>query len=220
MKAIASFVCLAVVFMGLALLAADQPSDFSGKWIPDLKKSDLVPKNIQAPGNSGVRDPSMGGGGMMGGGGGGGMMGGGGGMMGGGGFGGGMGGGAGKKPPTPTTLPPLVITQTPTTMQMSTTMVWNGVEGPPMVETFALDRKDDLVEKVQNMFTKKEEKKRTKISLKKNRFQVRAITEGQYGNTEMKKTYELSNDGKTLTMEMVNDMGFSQSLQKITYNKE
>lgn len=155
----------------------------------------------------------MGGGGpMMGGGGG---MGGGGPMGGGGGFGGPQG-----KQQTPQTLPPITITQTPTSMQISTVMVFNGMEGPPRVENFALDRKEDLVEKVPNVFTKQEEKKRTKISLKKNKFQVRAITEGQRGNTETKRTFELSSDGKTLTMEMLNDMGFSQTLQKIVYNKE
>jgi hypothetical protein len=214
MKALSTVVCLVVIFMGMNLLAADQPSDFSGKWIPDLKKSDLVAKNILAPGNSGVSDPSMGGGGF-----GGGM---GGGRGGGGGFGGGMGGDGGPKgkQPKPQTLPMIVITQTPTAMQISTSVVFNGMEGPPYVENYALDRKDDLVEKAVNPFTKKEEKKRTRISLKKKIFQIRNITEGQYGNTEMKKTYELSGDGKTLTMEMINDMGFSQTLQKIIYTKE
>ena len=71
-----------------------------------------------------------------------------------------------------------------------------------------------------NPFTKQAEKKRTKISLKKKTFQVRNITEGPFGNTEIKKTYALSSDGKTLTMEILNDMGFSQTLQKIVYNKE
>lgn len=217
MKVLSTIVCFAVVLIGVNLLAADQPSDFSGKWIPDLKKSDLTPKSIMAPGNSGVSDPSRGGG--MGGGGP--MMGGGGGMGGGGpmGGGGGFGGPQGKQQ-TPQTLPPITITQTPTSMQISTVMVFNGMEGPPRVENFALDRKEDLVEKVPNVFTKQEEKKRTKISLKKNKFQVRAITEGQRGNTETKRTFELSSDGKTLTMEMLNDMGFSQTLQKIVYNKE
>jgi hypothetical protein len=225
MKVLSTIVCFAVVLVGVILLAADQPSDFSGKWIPDLKKSDLKAKSIMAPGNSGVSDPSrgggMGGGGPMPGGGGP-MMGGGGPMMGGGGpmpGGGGFGGPQGKQQ-APSTLPPLTIEQTPTTMKLSTVMVFNGTEGPPLVENFALDRKEDLVEKVPNMFTKQEEKKRTKISLKKNKFQVRAITEGQRGNTETKRTFELSNDGKTLTMEMLNDMGFSQTLQKIVYNKE
>jgi hypothetical protein len=217
MKVLSMIVSFLVVFAGLNLLAADQSSDFSGKWIPDLKKSDLKAKNIMGPGNSGVSDPSGGGGmGGMGGG-----MGGMGGMGGGGGFGGGMGGGPKSKQQAPQTLPPITIEQTPTNMQISTVMVFNGVEGPPYVENYALDRKEDLVEKVTNAFTKKEEQKRTKISLKKNKLQTRVITEGQYGNTETKKTYELSSDGKTLTMEVLNDMGMmGQTLQKIVYTKE
>jgi hypothetical protein len=225
MKQLGTILGLSILFLCMNIWAADEPANFSGTWAIDDAKSDAVAKPILGPGNSGVGDVSMGGGGFGGGMGGGGFGGG----MGGGGFGGGMGGpggkggpgGAGKTPP-PQNPSPLVIEQTDTEMKITSTM--KGMDGKdmPMAESYKFDDKD-LVEMVSAPFSKEQVKKTTKTKLKKNKFQVRIITMNappMQGSTELKKEYTLSKDGKTLTLEVLSEMGFGRTIQKLVYNKQ
>ena len=222
MKRLAAIVVFPIFCLWMNVWAADEPVSFSGTWIIDNAKSDAVARMIMGPGNSGVGDVSMGGGGFGGGFGGG---------MPGGGFGGGMGGpggagmggpgGAGKGPQAPQNPSPLTIEQTENVMKI--TSIMKGMDGKeaPIIESFTLDEKK-LEEMVQAPFSTEKVKKTTKAKLKKNKFRVDVVTAGvpPQPQTSMKKEYELSKDGKTLTLEVTNDMGMFQSIQKLVYKKQ
>jgi hypothetical protein len=221
MKRLVTIVGISVLCLCLNILAADEPVSLAGTWIIDNAKSDAVARMVMGPGNSGVGDVSMGGGGFGGGFGGG---------MGGGGFGGGMGGpgggmggpgGAGKKPQAPPNPSPLIIEQTESAMKITSMM--KGMDGndAPIIEDYKLDGKK-LEEMVQAPFSTEKVKKTTKANVKKNKFRVDIVTAGvpPQPQTALKKEYELSKDGKTLTLEVTNDMGMFLSIQKLVYNKQ
>jgi hypothetical protein len=226
MKRLAAIVGFSIFCLWMNVWAADEPVSFSGTYIIDNAKSDAVARMVMGPGNSGVGDVSRGGGGF-GGGFGGGMPGGGfgGGMPGGGMPGGGMGGpggaGAGKGPQAPQNPSPLTIEQTESEMKI--TSIMKGMDGKeaPIIENYTLDEKK-LEEMVQAPFSTEKVKKTTKAKLKKNKFRVDIVTAGvpPQPQTSLKKEYELSKDGKTLTLEVSNDMGMFQSIQKLVYNKQ
>ncbi|MBN1568959.1 MAG: hypothetical protein JXA73_14005 [Acidobacteria bacterium] len=224
MKRLATIAGFTIIFLCTNIWAADTPVSFSGTWIINMEKSDAVARPIMGPGNSGVGDVSRGGGGF---GGGMGMPSGG---MGGGGFGGGMGmppggmggPGGGPAPKAPQNPSPLVIEQTETDMKITSYMKGMDGKDAPMVESFKLDEKD-LVEMVPAPFSKEKVKKTTNTKLKKNKFQVRIETANAppaQGSAKLKKEYSLSKDGKTLTLEVSNNMGFMPTVQKLVYNKQ
>ena len=175
--------------------AAGQDADFSGTWILDAKNSDPFPRpimNLSAPTNV-----EMGGGfGGMGGMGGGMPPGG----MGGGMPGGGMPGAGpgGKGPQAPPEYGPLVIKQSSGDIQISTTMSMNGKE-MPLAEAYKLDG-NEVVEKVPAPNSPDGLKKTTKVTLKKNKLQVRVAVFNPQGKNETRKDYSLSKDGKTMTL--------------------
>ena len=223
MKRLAVFLGLTIICFCISGWAADEAADFSGNWIPDVKKSDATARIIMPPMGGTVRDVStMGSGGGMGGGmgGPGGGRGGPGGGMGG--PGGGMGGpGGGQGAPPPPQLLPMVIEQTETEMRIASKMQGPGGKEIPIVESYKLDGKD-LVEMVTAPFSTAKVKKKTSAKLKKNKFQVRTETDNAppaTGSSAVKKEFALSKDGKTLTMEVTN-VGMFQSVQKIVYNKQ
>lgn len=209
--------CLVVLSFAFSGYAANASVDFSGEWLLDDQKSDPMPipiRDLGAPGPGG-------GGGMMGGGGG--MMGGGGGMMGGGGGfpGGGFPGGGfpGAKPPADNKPVPMVIRQSGTDIQITTT-----VNGQPIIETYSYNGKE-VVESVPPAPNSQDPgKKKTKATLKKNSLSIQQNT--QYSQTEngFKKDYSLSSDGKTLTVKIktTNRFGMmvNQTQQKLVYNKQ
>lgn len=192
-------------------LAADVTVNFSGTWILDQAKSDPFPRSQRAMNESGVGDVTRGGGGMRGGGGfGGGMPGGG--MPGGGmpgGFGRGRGGPGGGGPV------PLVIEQNGSEIKIK-----NGF----MVESLTCDGKQYEKENpIPNSDIKLKEK--TKTALKKNRLVVEKVNfappnQGQQMQTQTKRTYSLSEDGKTLTLETTTESLMMSNIQKQVYQKQ
>jgi hypothetical protein len=221
MKRVAMLVGFTFICLYLNAWAAEEPAGFSGTWILDAKKSDAFPKPIMDMGAPPVGDVSMGGGGGFGG------MGGGmppGGMGGGGGGFGGMGGGfpgGGKGPQTPPVPAPMVIQQTESDMRI--TSIWKGMDGKdmPIIENYKLDGKD-LVEMMPVPNSENKIKKTTKAKLKKNKFQVEIETSAPppQGQSGTKKEYEVSKDGKTLTLEITTSMGMFRTIQKQVYNRQ
>ena len=106
---------------------------------------------------------------------------------------------------------------------MKITSIMKGMDGKeaPIIENYTLDEKK-LEEMVQAPFSTEKVKKTTKAKLKKNKFRVDIVTAGvpPQPQTNLKKEYELSKDGKTLTLEVTNDMGMFQSIQKLVYKKQ
>ncbi len=205
--------CL-VSCLAISVSAADNAGDFSGTWILDGKKSDAAPRFIADLGAPGSAD--RGGGGMGGMGGGMGGMGGGMGGMGGG-FPGGFPKPKSKTPAAPVEPPPLVIEQAADSIRIT-----NTVNGKPIVENFPLDGKEK-VEAVPVPNSDQQGKKKTKVSLKGNKFKVQEVTETGAARNELKKEFELSDEGKTLTLKIktMNQMGMmvNQTEQKLVYHK-
>ncbi|NLV32238.1 MAG: hypothetical protein GXY47_13915 [Acidobacteria bacterium] len=209
--------CL-VCCLAFGVFAADGVGDFSGTWILDGKKSDPAPKFIANLGAPGSADRGGGGfgGGMGGMGGGMGGMGGGMGGMGGG-FPGGFPGPKSKAPEAPAEPPPLVIEQTAGSIRVT-----NTVNGRPIIENFPLDG-EEKVEMVPVPNSEQQGKKKTKVSLKKNKLKIQEVTETAATRNEIKKEFELSDGGKTLTLKIktTNQMGMmvNQTEQKLVYHK-
>lgn len=203
--------CL-VSCLAISVSAADNAGDFSGTWTLDAKKSDAAPRRVTDLGAPGSADRGSGGMGGMGGG------------MGGG-FPGGMGGGfpggfpkpKSKAPTAPAEQPPLIIEQAADSIRIT-----NTVNGKPFVESFLLDG-EEKVETVPVPNSDRQGKKKTKVSLKGNKFKVQEVTETGAARNELKRDFELSDGGKTLTLKIktTNQMGMivNQTEQKLVYHK-
>ena len=226
MKKVAAAVFFAVLCLAFVIQAADEPSGLAGTWILDKDKSDAAPRDLIARDTS-MASPGRGGGrGGMGGG-----MGGMGGGMGGPGMGGGRGGRGGMGGPGAFTPPPLTIEQNGNEVKLITKMQMNGKELPPTIETFVCDGKqhEEMVPSFPGSATNVQQK--TKATLKKDKFVVERINFGETGAsgaTEIltKRTYTLSKDGKSLTLETsrqsASSSGFGNisSIQKQVYNRQ
>ncbi len=218
MKRVAAAVFFAVIFLAFIAQAADELG-LSGTWILDKDKSDPFPRSLMAGNASGVGDVSMGGRGMGGMGGGMGGMGGGMGGMGGGARGrGGMGG------PGAFTPPPLTIEQNGNEVKLITKMQVNGKDMPPFTETFVCDGKQHE-EVVATPGSPDKGKQTTKATLKKDKFVVERVNYSPPSangsmQTLTKRTYTLSKDGKTMTLETTTQSTFMSNIQKQVYNRQ
>jgi hypothetical protein len=132
--------------------------------------------------------------------------------MGGGMPGGGMGGRGGGGAPQMMTL---VIEQTESDIKI--TNVKGGMGGQDAVEDFKLDGKPKE-EMVTAPMVQNKVKKVTKAKISKDKFETAEKTNTQFP-TEMKKSYSLSNDGKTLTLKL-NSSGFGGFTQKLVFQKQ
>ena len=186
MKFLCPMVCFSVLCLVFIASAADDPENFSGTWILDSKKSDPSPIPIRSLGaEPGGRGGGMGGGGF--------------GAPGGGGFGGPGGGARGGQPSQPSEPPPLVIKQTESEIEIARTM--KGMDGKdfPLVENLKLDGKD-MEDTVPAMGSQNPVKRITQVSLKKNKLQVKQKTKNPTGDSDTKREYSLSKDGRQLTL--------------------
>jgi hypothetical protein len=205
-KRLAAAVFLTLMCLAFVAQAAEEPAGFAGTWILDKDKSDPFPRSQTAV-NTSVGDVSTGGRGMgMPGGG----MGGGGGFGRGGGFGGGAGvpgggggfgrGGAGA--PGAGGPVPLLIEQNGNEVKLIVKMQMNGQE-MPFIETLTCDGKQrENMVPIPNSQDKIKEK--IKATLKNNKLIVERITFGpppQNMQTLTKRSYSISKDGKTMTLE-------------------
>lgn len=221
MKRLATTAGITIICLYTSLWAAEESVSFSGTWILDSKKSDAFPRPIMDMGGPPIGDVSRGSGGFGGGMPGGGMPPGGFGGGTGGGFGGGMGGPSAKSPQPPPPPAPMTIEQTESEMRITTS--WKGMDGKemPIVETYKLDGKD-LVEMLPIPNSENKIKKTTKAKMKKNKFDLSIETSAPppQGMSSTRKEYELSKDGKTLTMEITMNMGMYRTVQKQVYNRQ
>jgi hypothetical protein len=221
MKRLMAVICFSVLCLVISASAAEDPAGLSGTWIQDMKASEAAPHaitNLGAPTNA---EGGMGGGfgGGMGGGFGGGM----GGM--GGGFPGGMGGGPpGSKQGQPAAEPGLLVLQQ-SESEMQIKNIAKGVGGAAdtsVVESYKLDGKE-VVEMIP-VPNSKPLKQTTRVSLKKNKLQVKKTIAAPQGDQEIKRDYSLSKDGKQLTLEIKTTTGMGltvmQMEQKLVYNRQ
>ncbi len=189
-----------VVLCAASCAWAEDVVNLSGNWILDQAKSDPFPISQTATDNSGVNV-------RTGGGGGGGF---GGGRPGGGGLGSGRAGAPKDRGPVP-----MVIEQHGNEIRIK-----NGF----MVEGLICDGKQRENEtQIPNSDVKLKEK--TKATWKKNKLVVEKISfsppvQGQQMQTLTKRTYSLSKDGKTLTLETVTANTMSSRIQKQIYQKQ
>jgi hypothetical protein len=125
-------------------------------------------------------------------------------------------GGGGAQPSQQTA--PLVIQQTENEMHISNTV--KGMDGKdiPMAEHYKLDGKE-VVAMVPVPNSPNQVKITTKATSKKSKLQIRQTTISPQGNSESKKEYTMSKDGKTLTLEIMTTMLTFQSIQKLVYNR-
>jgi hypothetical protein len=218
MKKVVAAVFLAVLFLAFSAQAADELAGLSGTWILDKEKSDAFPRSLTAGNASGVGDVGMGRGGMGRGGGGGGFP--------GGEFpgGGGARGRSGMGGPGAFTPPPLTIEQNGDEVKLITKMQVNGKEMPPFIETFVCDGKQHE-EMVNYLGSPDKTKQTTKATLKKDKFVVERINFSPAGangsmQTLTKRTYALSKDGKTMTLETATQNTFMSNILKQVYNRQ
>jgi hypothetical protein len=202
--------------------AAEQPVDFSGKWILDVKASDSFPHPINNLDSlTHVQEGSMGRG-MPGGGGGmeGGMPGGGGGRMGGGMPGGGFpGGGMGRGAQGPGgNIPPMVIEQKESELRIITMIKAMGKD-MPLLEKYICDGAEHA-EMVPVQGSPSPVKMVTKATWKKKKLQVRTVIHFPNNRSETKKEYSLSEDGKTLTVKTSTTILAGEMIQNQIYHKE
>ncbi len=215
MKRPAIIAILTLLCFALHAWAAGETPNFSGTWILDQANSDPFPLSRTAMNDSGIGDVSRGGGGRGGGRGGGGEMRGGGGgvdsgMAGRGGSGSARSGTGGAGEPVP-----LVIEQNGNEVKISSR---------GMVEILSCDGKQfEKVTPLPNSNIKLKEK--TKSSFKKNKLVVEKINyaptaQGMQLQTLTKRTYSLSEDGKSLTLETTIENTMSSMIQKQIYNRQ
>jgi hypothetical protein len=215
MKQFLTVTCLITLCLVLNTWAADKNADFSGTWVLNTEESDPAPIMVR---DLGATTGGRGGGGGFGGG-----MGGMGGMggppMGGmGGMGGrGFGGAAPKIEPAP-----LVIKQTDSEFRITSGTIINGKEnlteevykldGEEKVQQVPIEDSDDFI------------KYSTKVELKKDKFKIRSKKSYPGTTDEVKKEYDLSKDGKVLTIKTktTNQTGHMvmQTEQKQVYDKQ
>lgn len=221
MKRLTAAICFSVFCLTLSASSAEDSTSFAGTWIQDMKESDDAPRpvtNLGAPTNAEGGMGGMGGGflGGMGGGFPGGM---------GGGFPGGIGGGFPKsKADQPPREPaPLVIEQTESEIQIKNVVKGMGGADTPIVDTFKLDGKE-LVEMIPVPNAPKPLQRKTKVSLKKNKLQIKQTTATSQGDNEYKRDYSLSKDGKKLTLNIKTTIGMGlmvmQTEQKLVFNRQ
>jgi hypothetical protein len=218
MKKVVAAVFLAVLFLAFSAQAADELAGLSGTWILDKEKSDAFPRSLTAGNASGVGDVGMGRGGMGRGGGGGGFP--------GGEFpgGGGARGRSGMGGPGAFTPPPLTIEQNGDEVKLITKMQVNGKEMPPFIETFVCDGKQHE-EMVNYLGSPDKTKQTTKATLKKDKFVVERVNFSPPSangsmQTLTKRTYALSKDGKTMTLETAIQNTMMSNIQKQVYNRQ
>jgi hypothetical protein len=221
MKKSIAVICLTVLLLSLCAWSEENPAGFSGSWVIDNTKSDLYPRplmNLGAPGlSSGGPFGGMGG---MGGGPPGGMGGGPPGGMGGppSGMGGPPGGtGTGKGPQAPPQVPPMVIQQNGSDLQIASSMNINGKEVP-----MTLTYKCDGSEQVSSMPVPSQDpvKVITKATCKNGKIQIRTQTMYPNNPVEMKKSYSLSKDGKVLTVKSETSSVMTQTIQNQIYTRQ
>jgi hypothetical protein len=214
------WVAAAILILSCLVLyawAEEQSVNLAGSWILDQAKSDPFPRSQRAMNDSGVGDVSRGGGGTRGGGGGTrGGGGGGGGMSGGSGSGMGSGSGRGPSAGGPGGEPvPLIIEQNGNEIKIN-----NGL----MAESLTCDGKQrEKVTPIPNSSIKIKEQ--TKAAFKKHKLIVENISftptdQGQPMQTLTKRTYSLSEDGKTMTLETSAENMMMSTIQKQIYNRQ
>lgn len=222
MKRLLMVFCLGTLCLALNAWAEDENADFSGTWILNAEESDAGPRMVRDLG------ATTGGGGGMGGGMGGPPMGGMGGMggppMGGmGGMGGPPMGGRGFGGAMPKIEPaPLVIKQTGDEFHIVSGNIINGqpnlteevykLDGEEKIQELPIEGSEDVI------------KYATKVELKNNKFKIRSKRASPQGTNEVKKEYELSKDGKVLTIKSktTNQSGHMvmQTEQKQVYDRQ
>jgi hypothetical protein len=230
-KTIAAVAFFVLLFLAFVAQAAEEPVSFAGTWMLDQAKSDPFPRS--QTGNAMIGDlgggadgmdaggtGGMGGGGMGRGGGGrsrtaGGMPGDtGSGMPEGGSPGRGMGRGQG-----PSALLPFVIEQNGNEVRFITKTVNRNGQEMPSIEAFTCDGKqhEDMV---QLPGSPDKLKRKTKATLKKNKLVVEQVTDYPGMQVLFKRTYTLSQDGKTMTQETNTANTTMSTIQKRVYNRQ
>jgi hypothetical protein len=222
MRKVAAAGFFTLFFLATIAQAAEEPAaGLVGTWILDEAKSDPFPLSQTAINTTGM-DVSRGGGGMGMPGGGMGMPGGG--MGGGGGFpgagAGGPGGAAGRGPGAGGPVP-LVIEQNGNEVKLIVKMQVNGRE-MPFIEAFTCDGKqhEDMVP-IPNSQDKVKQK--TKATLKGNKLVVERVNYSpppQQMQTLTKRTYAISKDGKTMTLETTIANTMMSMIQKQVYSRQ
>jgi len=95
---------------------------------------------------------------------------------------------------------------------------------PPFIETFVCDGKQHE-EMVNSLGSPDKTKQTTKATLKKDKFVVERINFSPAGangsmQTLTKRTYALSKDGKTMTLETATQNTFMSNILKQVYNRQ
>jgi hypothetical protein len=218
MKQLISVLLFSLLCLVLNTWAAEQVVNLAGTWILDAQKSDPFPhpiRNLGAPQMGGSEgNPEMGGGAP---GGGtpssrdmrGGMP------------GGGMGGGfpgMGRGPQQPTQNPPMVIEQNGTELRISRTGRVMGKE-MPVFENYTLDGAEH-VQSTQIPGSPEPVKVVIIAKAKKNGVLVRITTYGPKNKGQMKREFQLSKDGKTLTVKSTNATPTGDMIQDQIYHRQ
>ncbi len=225
MKRLAAFIFLPLMSIAFITQAAEEPAGLAGTWILDRDKSDLFPRS-QTAANTSVGDVSnRGRGGARGGGRGGGApsgdIGDGGGFGGGagspgGGFGRGRAGAPGGGGPAP-----LIIEQNGDEVKLTVKRLVNDQE-TPFVEIFTCDGKE-RVNMIQIPNSPDKVKEKVKSTLKKNKLILERITFGpppEHMQTLTKRTYEISKDGKIMTLQTETANIMNSMIQKQVFNRQ
>ena len=187
MKRFMAVTCLMVFCLTLFCWAADEEVSFSGTWALDAKKSDAFPQTLGSVGMGG--------------------------------FGGGFGGPGGRGGQTPPPPQPWVIEHSGINIRITNP---NGMMGKPTVEEYRLDgiEVSEMVPYQAQMGfggfgggmggrggqpqakpdTPTQVKKTTQATLKKNKIQIKMVTFNPNGKGKVNKEFELSKDGKKLTL--------------------
>ena len=214
MKRLATAIFLTLVSFAFIAQAAEEPAGLAGTWILDIDKSDLFPRSLTAS-NTSVGDVSTGGrGGGRGGSRGGGMPSGD--MGGGGGSGRGRAGAPGAGGPVP-----LIIEQNGNEVKFTVKQLVNGQE-VPFIEIYTCDGKERMnVIPIPN--SPDQVKEKVKSTFKKNKLILERVTIGvppQKMQTLTKRTYEISKDGRTMTLETETSNIMSIMVQKQVYHRQ
>jgi hypothetical protein len=138
--------------------------------------------------------------------------------------GGGARGRSGMGGPGAFTPPPLTIEQNGDEVKLITKMQVNGKEMPPFIETFVCDGKQHE-EMVNYLGSPDKTKQTTKATLKKDKFVVERVNFSPPSangsmQTLTKRTYALSKDGKTMTLETAIQNTMMSNIQKQVYNRQ
>jgi hypothetical protein len=138
-----------------------------------------------------------------------------------GGMGGPMPGGMGGPTPGGMQLPPeppLIIEQTESEVRIKRTMFENGKQTPVIVSYKFSEQ--ERVEMIPVPNSPNPVKVVTKLSWKRDKFQVRTTAHLPKGKNEMRRKYSISKDGKVLTVETSNVTSMGEMVQKQVYSKQ